>query len=99
MSIFFRNLEKLCPWKKRDACDKIKIFEPPKFFPFPYPKWQVLFDSNMTNSVLEKIKNKKSYAVHFFAYLSGQKVLSIEDKSVYSTLAAKHCPKVYQSLD
>lgn len=71
---------------------------PVKFaYPVPWKDWEKYFDPKLTPSILET--SKEGNAVHFWNYLSSQRVVRTSDGSAYDVLAKKHCPTVYDVMN
>ena len=81
------------------SCDyELHIFGPKTFYPIPWPDWKSLFTTDMRSpeSVLQKLADRDTFAVHLWNELSHEvKTRQIDPESAFADLAKANCPKIF----
>lgn len=79
-----------------EECWGFKVFPPEEFYPIHWEEWQKYFYDNYTGETLEMTKN--ATAVHLWNNLSfGEKTHKSQPQNAHAAIAAKNCPKVFET--
>lgn len=98
--VITRVLHQICRTKNpahmtREQCGGFKAYPPNEFYAVPWRQWRKFFDPKYTNATLEMTKD--SLAIHVWNKKSINEKLKVGSNVAYGIVAARHCPKVYQS--
>lgn len=79
-----------------DKCWGFKVFPRSTFYAVNSKSWQMFFNPNVTETVLQMIKD--SVIVHVWNKHSANKnIQKINRKTAYEVIASENCPKVYEA--
>lgn len=82
---------------KPEFCWGFKVFDFPNFFPVWGNNVTEYFNTTTADAVLEKTLN--TIAVHMYGSGGSQYKIYKSERSAYSALMQKNCPKVYEAAE
>ena len=68
---------------------------PSAFYPIPWRQWKLYFDVALANATMARVS--ESYAVHVWNKFSYSETATVGSRQPYAQIAAKFCPRVYDS--
>lgn len=98
--VITRVLQKLCqttypPLMTRTRCHDFHVFPVEAFYAVRWKDWRFFFNPSDTNKTLQMTRD--AIAVHVWNKHSTTEQVKVGSHVAYGLLAAKYCPKVYQS--
>ncbi|KAG4074488.1 hypothetical protein HA402_015777 [Bradysia odoriphaga] len=98
--VITRVLQRFCHtyntvWMTRTRCKGFTVFPMNKVYAIDFNYWRLFFEEYFSERAMDLTEN--SIIVHVWNKLSSTKRLPIGSKAAYTLLAAKYCPKVFQS--
>ncbi|KAF5285510.1 hypothetical protein FQR65_LT13207 [Abscondita terminalis] len=93
-----RLLKKLCAVTNAKEmlskdCQGFKVYPPESFYPIPWTKWHMYFDSAYNKEIYNFTRN--SYAIHVWNKHSVSTKIKVDTDVPYSLFAKQFCPKVF----
>lgn len=79
----------------REQCRGFIAYPPSEFYAVPWRQWRKFFDPKQTNATLALTKD--SLVIHVWNKKSVNEKVKVGSNVAYGIVAARHCPKVYQS--
>uniref|UniRef100_A0A1B6KGG8 Alpha 1,4-glycosyltransferase domain-containing protein n=1 Tax=Graphocephala atropunctata TaxID=36148 RepID=A0A1B6KGG8_9HEMI len=79
-----------------ERCEGFTVFPPHIFYPIPWRKWRLYFDSQKSEETLHRVAH--SHAIHVWNKFSTQANITVGSKQPYGVIASKYCPKVYSHV-
>lgn len=77
----------------KQRCKGFTVFGPEAFCPINWMDWQLYFDANKSEEVMDKLKD--SIGIHVWNLYSKHKNVIVGSKQPYSLVAQEYCPTIY----
>ncbi|KAG8306135.1 hypothetical protein J6590_055108 [Homalodisca vitripennis] len=77
-------------------CQGFRVFPPHIFYPIPWRKWRLYFDTQQSEETLHRLA--RSRAIHVWNKFSTQANITVGSKQPYAVIASKYCPRVYANV-
>ncbi|XP_075231072.1 lactosylceramide 4-alpha-galactosyltransferase-like [Lycorma delicatula] len=96
--VITRMLKKSCKVRnvkdmKPERCKGFHVYPPSWFYPIPWSEWRLYFNTNNTETVMDKLD--RSYVIHVWNKFSRNTNVNVGSNQPYGLIAAKYCPKIY----
>lgn len=77
----------------KQNCQGFTVYGPEAFCPIPWKEWQLYFNSNLSDKIMNQIKD--SIGIHVWNLHSKNTAITVGSKQPYGLVAQKYCPNIY----
>lgn len=77
----------------KENCKGFNVLGPEAFCPVAWTEWQLYFDANRSNEIMEKLKD--SIGIHVWNLHSKHTDIIVGSKQPYGLVAQKYCPNIF----
>lgn len=87
-----QNVEEMKP----ERCKGFTVYPPKWFYPIPWRKWKLYFDTSKSNETLKHLKD--SHVIHVWNKFSTAANITTGSTQPYAVIASRYCPNVYKHV-